>query len=274
MGAVRWSTICAVGSMLVAYGLTARAGDAPEGAIVPVGQALCDDMKRHNVINAGAPVGCERLSLITFSYMGFDGGIHGDGEIMVMDAAAESVLRILARLRDVRFPIAKARLVNHYDGNDDASMADNNTSGFNARNVAGSTKLSLHAYGLAIDLNPVQNPNADRSGATLIFRPPAGIDYANRLNDRPGKPVRLGMAEVVIDVFADEGFLIWGGYWDEPIDYQHFQVNRPLAEQLARLAPAQAKAVYAEHVERYRNCRKTGGLETSRSKCVALDNQP
>jgi hypothetical protein len=271
---MRRSAICAVGAMLLAYALTARAGDAPEGAIVPVSQALCDDMKKHNVIRAGVPVGCERLSLITFSYMGFDGSIHGGGEIMVMDAAAENVLRIFAKLRELRFPIAKARLVNHYEGNDDASMADNNTSAFNGRPVAGSNKPSLHAYGLAIDLNPIQNPNADRTGAKLTFRPPAGIDYANRLNDRPGKNVRLGMAEPVIDVFADEGFLIWGGYWDAPIDYQHFQVSRPLAEQLARLAPAQAKAVYAQHVERYRNCRKTGGLESSRSKCVALDNQP
>jgi hypothetical protein len=252
----------------------ARAEDAPAGTIVPVTQALCDDMKKHNVIRAGVPVGCERLSLITFSYMGFDGSIHQGGEIMVMDAAAENVLRIFTKLRELRFPIATARLVNHYDGNDDASMADNNTSGFNARSVAGSTKLSLHAYGLAIDLNPIQNPNADRSGAKLTFRPPAGADNANRLNDRPGKKVRLGMAEDVIDVFADEGFLIWGGYWDNPIDYQHFQVSRPLAEQLAGLAPAQAKAVYAQHVERYRNCRKTGGPESTRSKCVAPDAQP
>ncbi|HML12281.1 MAG TPA: M15 family metallopeptidase, partial [Xanthobacteraceae bacterium] len=181
----------------------ARAEDAYADAIVPVSQVLCDDMKKHNVIRAGVPVGCERLSLIKFSYMGFDGSIHGGGEIMAMDAAAENVLRIFAKLHDIRFPIAKAKLVNAYDGNDDASMADNNTSAFNARNVAGSSSLSLHAYGLAIDLNPIQNPFAQRSGAKLTFSPPAGIAYANRLNDRPGKNVRLGMAEAVIDVFAD-----------------------------------------------------------------------
>ena len=122
-----------------------RAEDATEGAILPVTQALCDDMKKHNVIRAGAVVGCERLKLIRFSYLGFDGGIHADGEIMVMDAAAENVLRIFAKLRDMNYPIAKTRLINHYDGDDDASLADNNTSAFNSRNVAGTNTLSLHA---------------------------------------------------------------------------------------------------------------------------------
>jgi hypothetical protein len=264
----RCAAICIAASILLAITLKARGGDVQEGTIAPVDQALCDDMKKHNVIRAGAPVGCERLSLIKFSYVGFDGGIHGGGEIMVMDAAAESVLRIFNKLRGIHFPIAKARLINHYDGNDDASMADNNTSAFNSRNVAGTNSLSLHAYGLAIDLNPIQNPYVKRSGARLTFSPPAGVEYANRLNDRPGKTARPGMAEPVIDVFADEGFVIWGGRWHDPIDYQHFQVSRSLAERLARLPPAQAKAVFDQHVERYRTCRRNGG--SSRSKCAAL----
>jgi hypothetical protein len=264
----RCAAICIAAAILLAIPLKARAGDVQEGTIVPINQALCDDMKKHNVIRSGAPVGCERLSLVKFSYVGFDGGIHGGGEIMVMDAAAESVLRIFTRLRDLRFPIAKARLINHYDGNDDASMADNNTSAFNSRNVAGTNSLSLHAYGLAIDLNPIQNPYVKRSGARLTFSPPAGVEYANRLNGRPGKTARPGMAEPVIDVFADEGFVIWGGRWHDPIDYQHFQVSRSLAERLARLPPAQAKAVFDRHVERYRSCRRNGG--SSRSKCAAL----
>ena len=102
-------------------------------------------MKNHNVISAGERVGCERLSLIRFSCLGFDGAIHDGGEIMVMDAAAENVLRIFNKLRDIRFLIAKARLINHYDGSRDASIADDNTSAFNSRNVAGTNSLSLHA---------------------------------------------------------------------------------------------------------------------------------
>jgi len=219
------------------------------GTISPVTQALCDDMKKHNVIRAGARVGCERLSLIKFSYLGFDGAIHEDGEIMVMDAAAENVLRIFNKLRDIRFPIAKARLINHYEGDDDASIADDNTSAFNSRNVAGTNSLSLHAYGLAIDLNPLENPYVQFSGGNPKFSPPAGAAYANRFKGQPEKQHRLGLAEAVINVFAEEGFSIWGGYWKSSIDYQHFQVSRALAEQIAGLTPAQAKAVFAQHVK-------------------------
>jgi hypothetical protein len=253
-----------------------RAEDAREGSILPVTQALCGDMKEHNVIRTGAPVGCERLKLIKFPYLGFDGSIHADGEVMVMDAAAENVLGIFTRLRDMRFPIAKARLINQYDGSDDASIADNNTSAFNSRNVAGTNALSLHAYGLAIDINPVQNPYVQRSGGKLTFSPPAGAAYANRLDDQPERQLRRGMAESVIDVFADEGFFIWGGYWKSAIDYQHFQVSRSLAQQLASLSPAQAKTVFAQHVERYRACRRKGGAEASRSNCSrrAADGGP
>jgi D-alanyl-D-alanine carboxypeptidase len=245
-----------------------RAEHIQEGSILPVTQALCDYMKKHNVIRAGAVVGCERLKLIKFPYFGFDERVHGDGEIMVMDAAAENVLRLFAKLRDMRFPIAKARLISHYDGDDDASVADNNTSAFNSRNVAGTNSLSLHAYGLAIDINPVQNPYVERPGGKSKFSPPAGAEYADRLGGQPKEQFRGGLAESVVDVFADEGFVIWGGVWKGAIDYQHFQVSRDLAQQLARLTPAQAKTAFAQHVERYRACRRKGGAAASRSSCA------
>jgi D-alanyl-D-alanine carboxypeptidase len=226
-----------------------NAEGAATGTISPVNRAMCDDMKKHNVIREGAVVGCERLILIKFSYLGFDGAVHDDGEIMVMDAAAENVLRIFNKLREIRFPIAKARLINHYDGSDDASIADDNTSAFNSRNVAGTNSLSLHAYGLAIDLNPLENPYVQHVGGNVTFSPPAGAAYANRFKGQPEKQHRLGFAEAVIHVFAEEGFSIWGGYWKSSIDYQHFQVSRGLAEELARLTPAQARAAFAQHVK-------------------------
>jgi hypothetical protein len=270
------TSICIGASVLLTIVVAVRAEQAMEGTITSVTQALCRDMEKHNVIRAGAIVGCDRLKLIKFSYSGFDDRIHGDGEIMVMDAAAENVLRILTKLRDIRFPIAKAKLINHYDGDDDASIADNNTSAFNSRNVAGTNSLSLHAYGLAIDLNPVQNPYVQRSGGKLTFGPPSGAAHADRLKGQPEKQLRLGMAESVIDAFADEGFSIWGGSWKSPIDYQHFQVSRGLAQQLARLPPAQAKTVFAQHVERYRACRRKDGAEGSRARCsqLAADDGP
>jgi hypothetical protein len=66
------------------------------------------------------------------------------------------------------------------------------------------------------------------------------------------------MAEEVIDIFADNGFSIWGGDWQNPIDYQHFQVSRPLAEQLASLSAADAEIMFAQTIDRYRQCRRAG----------------
>jgi hypothetical protein len=253
-------------SMRVMIGLALLAATSQSGfsetgqrgleAIAPVSAAFCEDMRRHHVLSANPKVGCDRLRLVKFSYLSFDGRIRDDGEIVVMDAAAPHVLRIFESLRKIRFPIHKARPMNEFDGNDDASTAANNTSAFNDRNVSGGSAPSLHAYGLAIDLNPVQNPYLVVSGTTLRVDPPAGTEYLNRMNERPGKPPRPGMAEAVVRLFADEGFLVWGGYWDNPVDYQHFQVSRKLAERLASLPPAQAATEFDRLIERFRDCQR------------------
>ncbi len=157
------------------------------------------------------------------------------------DAVAPRVLHIFETLQARGFPLAKARPVEAYDGDDNASMADNNTSGFNDRPVAGTTRPSLHGYGAAIDLNPVQNPFLTLSGSSVAVAPPAGAAYLNRRPHRPDKPDRPGLAEAVVALFAENGFSHWGGDWDDPIDYQHFDVGRPLAESLAALPPEQAR---------------------------------
>jgi hypothetical protein len=257
-------------AFLLLFGLaaTTRAGDAQIGAVLPISTALCDSMRIHNVLTSEAPVDCARLSLVKFPFVDFEGRAHVDGEIVVMDVVADHVAQVFATFRDIRFPIAKARLMDHYEGNDDASMADNNTSAFNARRIVGGNSLSMHAYGLAIDINPIQNPYAKRTGERLTFKPPAGAEFANRLNNRPWKKVRAGMAESVVEIFANEGFLTWGGYWSDPIDYQHFQVSGNLVGELAHLPRAQARAAFEQYVERYRACRKAAPDESGRSKCI------
>ena len=223
----------------------------------PITKDLCEDMKNHKTLTNHAPVGCDRLAMVKFSYVGFDGQVHGDGEIIVLDAVADRVARIFDKLLALRFPLEKARPINRYDGDDDASMADDNTSSFNDRAVAGGTSLSMHAYGLAIDLNPVQNPFLQGAGATRRVSPKGGEKYLVRADIRPG------MAETVIDVFADNGFLIWGGDWHDPIDYQHFQVGRDLAEKLARLPSAAAKEIFEKRLEQDRQCRHSGKSRTA-----------
>jgi len=226
-----------------------------ENVVRPVDHTLCAEMKSHHVLNPGAPVGCERLRLVKFDYIDFEGTERDDGKIVVMDAVADHVLRIFEALHQRHFPIAKAKLMQAYDGNDHAAMADDNTSSFNDRDVPDTSRISLHAYGLAIDLNPVENPFITRNGATFTVEPAAGADYVNRLIRRPGKPERRGFAETVVDIFAENGFTVWGGNWDNPIDYQHFDVGRAMAEKLASLPAAQAKEAFEESITAYLNCR-------------------
>ena len=214
-------------------------------------------MKLHKVLNTGAAVGCERLRQVAFYYFGFDDQLHGDGRLVVLDAVAGQVLQILNTLEAMRFPIAKASPIEAYEGNDEASMADNNTSSFNDRAIKGSSVTSLHAYGLAIDLNPVQNPFVKRESAALKITPKGTEAYSDR------KSLRPGMAKSVVDVFADHGFVIWGGDWHNPTDYQHFQVSRDLAKELTAASPAHALGLFELYVARYQKCRNTS-VETQK----------
>lgn len=227
---------------------------AQAGAISRIGEEACAQMKTHGVLKEDSPVSCQRLRIVSFSYLGFDDAIHHDGEIMVLDAAAEQVRDLFDALRQRGFPIARARLMHRYGGDDAASMRDNNTSGFNHRAVTGRAALSLHAYGLAIDINPVQNPFLAFDNDVARISPQAAGRYVNRSAQRPGKPARKGMAEDIVHLFAHHGFPIWGGDWDDPIDYQHFQVSRTLAERLAGLPADAARKVFAAHAARYRLC--------------------
>ncbi|MGV3743277.1 MAG: M15 family metallopeptidase [Burkholderiaceae bacterium] len=239
----------------------ALSGSSVHAATVgKISDALCAQMKAHGVVKENSPVPCRRLRIVQFTYLGFDGKTRQDGEIMVMDAVAEHVRSIFEELLRHRFPIARARLVHHYGGDDAASMRDNNTSAFNHRDLTGGGALSLHAYGLAIDINPIQNPYiAFESAGKARISPEKGMHFVNRQKTRPGKPERSGMAEDVVQIFARHGFASWGGDWDNPIDYQHFQVGRALAEQLAALPAEKAREAFERHVQRYRDCLRAGG---------------
>jgi D-alanyl-D-alanine carboxypeptidase len=239
-----------------------------DSGVTPISEELCNDMKLHKVLNLGSPVGCDRLRLVRFDYVGFDGQLETGGELVVMDAVADQVLQIFQTLQDRRFPIAKARLMDRYEGDDEASMADNNTSAFNVRQIAGGGATSVHAYGLAIDINPMQNPYIRRFKGTLTVSPKLATEYVDR------KRPRAGMAETVVDVFAEHGFLTWGGHWRNPIDYQHFQVERNVVDQLVRLSSANAHALSEQNVERYRTCNQAGGATASAGRKSCISNRP
>jgi hypothetical protein len=155
----------------------------------------------------------DSLSLVRMTHWGMDGEIH-EGEMVVASSVANDVLEAFRRIYDARFPIERMELIHHYDGDDDASMAANNSSAFNCRLVTGGTTLSEHGLGTAIDINPVQNPYV-RNDTVL---PPAGAAYVDRGDVRPGMIVRPGP---VVSAFEAIDWS-WGGDFNTLKDYQHF----------------------------------------------------
>jgi hypothetical protein len=164
----------------------------------------------------GCPVGPSQLRRLDVSYWGFDGR-RRIGSIVVRSTAARGLLSVFRKLYAARFPMRRVRPVEAYKGSDDASMAADNTSGFNCRFVAGTRRWSQHAYGLAIDLNPVENPYVHGG----LVEPPAGRRYLDRSRRRPGMVVS---GDVVVRAFASIGWR-WGGYWTSAKDYQHFSAT-------------------------------------------------
>lgn len=165
----------------------------------------------------GCPVGFAELRLLTVSHWGFDGRSHR-GRLVVHRDLATAMLGAMRRLHRLRFPIRQMRLVDAYGADDRRSMAADNTSAFNCRFVAGTSRWSEHAYGRAIDLNPIENPYVTGSG---YVSPPAGAPFIDRSRRRKGLIHRHGP---VVAAFAAAGWE-WGGDWPWPKDYQHFSAT-------------------------------------------------
>jgi hypothetical protein len=165
---------------------------------------------------AGCPVGPAQLRRLDVSYWSFDRK-RRIGSIVVHASEASDVLSVFRKLYAARFPIRRLRLVEAYKGSDDASMAADNTSGFNCRRVYPGGPWSAHAYGLAVDLNPLENPYVH--GGRV--EPPAGRRYLDRTKRRRGMVVS---GDLVVRAFAAIGWP-WGGQWSSSKDYQHFSAT-------------------------------------------------
>ena len=166
----------------------------------------------------GCPVGPSRLRRVEVTYWGFDHKAATGSLVVEADAVAD-VVTVFARLYRARFPIRRVRPVDAYRGSDRRAMAADDTSAFNCRYAVapGRRRWSLHAYGRAIDVNPVENPYV--IGGEV--RPPAGAAYLNRARVRRGMAVADG---VLVRAFAAVGWS-WGGRWTGSPDYQHFSAT-------------------------------------------------
>jgi hypothetical protein len=165
----------------------------------------------------GCPVPLSSLRLLTLSYHGFDHRSH-TGQLIVNRSVATQVVGVFRGLYRVGFPIRRMQLVDAYGGSDFRSIEADNTSAFNCRNATGSSSWSNHAYGLAIDINPIENPYVTASGSTAHR---ASRPYLNRSRIRPGMAYSGG---VLVSAFRSIGWG-WGGYWSGARDYQHFSAN-------------------------------------------------
>ena len=161
----------------------------------------------------GCPVPPARLRTVRVSYWDFAGKPQ-EGRIVVARRAAEDIVAVFRKLWAARFPLRRLQPVSAYRGSDDASMAADNTSAFNCRFVGGTTRWSMHAYGEAIDVNPVENPYV--RGSTVS--PPGGRAFLDRSRYRKGMAVGGG---VLVRAFASVGWK-WGVSFG---DYQHFSTT-------------------------------------------------
>jgi hypothetical protein len=183
-------------------------------AIRPISAAVRDRMGA--TWRPGCPVGLDDLRYVTVSFRGFDGRAH-TGELVVHERVAAQVVSVFARLYRARFPIEEMRLVTGADLEAHPTGDGNNTAAFVCRAARKQTRWSAHAYGLAIDVNPFQNPY--RRGDLVL--PELASAYLDRDQRRPGM-IRSG--DVVTTAFAAIGWT-WGGTWRSPTDLMHFSAT-------------------------------------------------
>lgn len=190
------------------------------GSIAPIDAATRAGMG--GSWHTGCPVPIADLRHLTLTFWGFDGAPH-TGHLIVHRRYANDVVGVFRRLYDARFPVRKMEIVHeyagdHFDGHTDRP-SDDDTASFNCRNALGSPGVwSEHAYGWAIDVNPVENPYVGRVGEVL---PVEGRAYADRSRSAPGM---IHPNDLVVRAFAAIGWA-WGGNWRSIKDYMHFSAS-------------------------------------------------
>jgi hypothetical protein len=208
-----------VTAMVVAALVAGPAASAPAGFKATVSRLDATQQERMIGVSwqPGCPVALADLRLLTLTYHGFDGGPH-TGRLVAHRDAAATLVGVFRRLYAAGFPIRRMRPVDAYGGSDFRSIEADNTSAFNCRHVEGTSRWSNHAYGRAIDVNPIENPYVTSGGTTSH---PASHPYLDRRRARPGMATRGG---ALVRAFQAAGWG-WGGDWPGVRDYQHFSAN-------------------------------------------------
>lgn len=146
-----------------------------------------------------------------------DSVLHG--ELVCNKAIAEDLLDIFRQLYEAHYPIEHIRLIDDYEADDELSMRDNNSSSFCFRVVSGTTKLSKHARGMAVDINTRYNPYVRTRNGRYLVSPDNSRPYVDRTKSFPYK---IEEGDLCYRLFIEHGFT-WGGHWQTMKDYQHFE---------------------------------------------------
>lgn len=222
----RRTSVTALLASLVAAGLMApatggAASSPPEftATVTTVPEDYRDHMIAVGSWKPGCPVPIDDLRIIEMNHRTFEGGAAEGGRLMVHEDVTDEVVEAFRTLFDSGYPIRRIELIEAYGADDNRSMDADNTSAFNCRPITGTTdRFSIHSYGKAIDLNPVENPYV--RGDTVL--PPAGAAYLDREDVRPGM---ITKNDVVEKAFR-EGKFFWGGDYNSLKDYQHFETKK------------------------------------------------
>ncbi|MCX6155462.1 MAG: M15 family metallopeptidase [Candidatus Kapabacteria bacterium] len=152
----------------------------------------------------------DSLILLTVDYYSYDGKLHR-GQLLINKAVEKDIRSVFNLICEIRFPVKKVIPIVKYNWDDDASMADNNTSAFNYRNIAGTDRLSNHSFGRAVDLNPFSNPVIHLDGSVN----PKGAKYNKNF------PGTLRESDQIVKKFEGLGWR-WGGKFKQYKDNHHF----------------------------------------------------
>ena len=158
-------------------------------------------------------VDIQKLSYLRISHWGFDDKEH-IGEMIVDKSISEEVLAIFMELFEAKYKIEKIKLIDDYNGDDEKSMSDNNSSAFCYRKIANTNKLSDHSLGRAIDINPLYNPYV--IGNTAL--PKNAFPYVDRKRE-DFRYIKKG--DFIYNVFIKRGWC-WSSKFPDRVDYQHF----------------------------------------------------
>lgn len=250
---------------LIVAGIFMSQNTWASSSINPISSSIKNQIIEKNVWADGCPIPIERLRLLSFPFIDFDGH-EQQGELLVLDAVAPHVLSIMENLYKMNFPMETVKRIETYNltsenaNSDGLPIEHNNSASFHCRPIKDTTLFSIHAYGLAIDINPKQNPyviiqdpdsqivkdRKPQESNIVLVQPVEGAYYLNRSNKRAGM---ITPDDEVVKLFYNNGFTIWGGNWNFPLDTMHFQATREMADLLALMASADAEYFFSVYVK-------------------------